>query len=128
MTVLKDCQRVRSRRSNPHPRAYGSFARLLGKYVRDEGLIPLAEAVQRLTALPSENLKLAWRGRLLPGYYADVVIFDPETILDHATFDKPHQYATGVRDVVVNGVAVLRDGDHTGATPGRVIDGPGRRR
>jgi N-acyl-D-amino-acid deacylase len=119
---------VRSRRSNPHPRAYGSFARLLGKYVRDEGLIPLAEAVQRLTALPSENLKLAWRGRLLPGYYADVVIFNPETIQDHATFDKPHQYATGVRDVVVNGVAVLRDGDHTGATPGRVIDGPGRRR
>ncbi|MFO7662775.1 MAG: D-aminoacylase [Chloroflexota bacterium] len=113
--------------SNPHPRAYGSFARLLGKYVRDEGLIPLAEAVRRLSAMPADSLKLARRGRLLPGYYADVVIFDPETIQDHATFDKPHQYATGVRDVVVNGVAVLRDGDHTGATPGQVVDGPGRR-
>jgi N-acyl-D-amino-acid deacylase len=113
-------------RSNPHPRAYGSFARLLGKYVRDEGLISLAEAVRRLAALPADNMKLDRRGRLLSGYYADVVIFDPETIQDHATFDKPHQYATGVRDVWVNGVAVLRDGDHTGATPGRVVDGPGR--
>lgn len=114
-------------RSNPHPRAYGSFARLLGKYVRDEGLVPLEEAVRRLAALPADNLKLARRGRLLPGHYADVVIFDPATIQDHATFDRPHQYATGVRDVVVNGVAVLRDGEHTGATPGRAVDGPGRR-
>ncbi len=115
-------------RSNPHPRAYGSFARLLGKYVRDEGLIPLAEAVRRLSALPADNLKLDRRGRLRPGHYADVVIFDPATIQDHATFDRPHQYATGVRDVLVNGVAVLRDGEHTGATPGRVVDGPGRKR
>ena len=114
-------------RSNPHPRAYGSFARLLGKYTRDEGLIPLAEAVRRLAALPADNLRLDRRGRLLPGHFADVVIFDPATVQDHATFDKPHQYATGVRDVLVNGVAVLRDGEHTGATPGRVIDGPGRR-
>jgi N-acyl-D-amino-acid deacylase len=114
-------------KSNPHPRAYGSFARLLGKYVRDEGLIPLEEAVRRLSALPAANLKLDRRGRLQPGYYADVVIFDPATIQDHATFAQPHQYATGVRDVLVNGVPVLRDGEHTGATPGRVVDGPGRR-
>ena len=113
-------------RSNPHPRAYGSFARLLGKYVREEGLIPLAEAVRRLSALPADALRLARRGRLLPGHYADVVVFDPATIQDHATFDQPHQYATGVRDVLVNGVPVLRDGEHTGATPGRVVDGPGR--
>ena len=113
-------------RSNPHPRAYGSFARLLGKYVRDEGLIPLEEAVRRLAALPADNLRLDRRGRLLPGHFADVVIFDPATIQDHATFDRPHQYATGVRDVLVNGVAVLRDGEHTGAMPGRVVDGPGR--
>lgn len=112
-------------RSNPHPRAYGSFARLLGKYVRDEGLIPLSEAVRRLSALPAANLQLDRRGRLLPGYFADVVIFDPATIQDHATFDRPHQYATGVRDVLVNGVAVLRDGEHTGATPGQVVNGPG---
>jgi len=95
--------------------------------VRDEGLIPLEEAVRRLSALPADNLRLARRGRLLPGHFADVVIFDPATIQDHATFDRPHQYATGVRDVLVNGVPVLRDGDHTGATPGRVVDGPGRR-
>jgi len=110
-------------RSNPHPRAYGSFARLLGKYVREEGLISLEEAVRRLSALPADNLRLDRRGRLLPGHFADVVIFDPATIQDHATFDRPHQYATGVRDVLVNGVAVLRDGEHTGATPGRVVDG-----
>ena len=114
-------------RSNPHPRAYGSFARLLGMYVRDEGIIPLEEAVRRLAALPADNLRLDRRGRLLPGHYADVVVFAPATIQDHATFDRPHQYATGVRDVLVNGVAVLRDGDHTEATPGRVVDGPGRR-
>jgi len=114
-------------RSNPHPRAYGSFARLLGKYVREEKIVPLEEAVQRLAALPAENLKLDRRGRLVPGHYADVVIFDPATITDHATFDRPHQYATGVRDVLVNGVPVLRDGEHTGATPGRVVDGPGRK-
>jgi N-acyl-D-amino-acid deacylase len=114
-------------RSNPHPRAYGSFARLLGKYVRDEGLIPLEEAVRRLSALPADNMKLDRRGRLLTGHYADIVIFDPATIRDHATFDRPHQLASGVRDVLVNGVPVLREGEHTGATPGRVVDGPGRK-
>ena len=112
-------------KSRPHPRAYGNFARLLGKYVRDERVIPLEQAIHRLTALPAENLKLRRRGRLRPGYHADIVIFDPKTIRDHATFDNPHQYSTGVRDVFVNGVQVLRDGNHTGAFPGRVVRGPG---
>ncbi len=111
--------------TNPHPRAYGNFARLLGRYVRDEGLIPLEEAVRRLTTLPASNLKLRRRGALRPGYFADVVVFDPNEIRDHATFAEPHQYATGVRHVFVNGTAVLRDGEHTGATPGRVVRGPG---
>ncbi len=111
--------------SNPHPRAYGTFARLLGKYVRDEQVIPLEEAIRRLTSLPAENLRLRKRGALKPGYYADVVVFDPKTIQDHATFEEPHQYATGVRDVFVNGVQVLRNGEHTGALPGRVVRGPG---
>lgn len=110
---------------NPHPRAYGNFARLLGKYVREEKVIPLEEAVRKLSALPAENFKLRERGRLVPGYYADVVVFDPDTIQDHATFENPHQYATGVAHVFVNGEAVLRDGEHTGATPGRVVRGPG---
>ncbi len=112
-------------KSSAHPRAYGNVARLLGKYVRDEKLIPMEEAVRRLSALPAENLKLKKRGRLERGYFADVVIFDPRTIQDHATFEKPHQYSTGVRDVFVNGVQVLRDGEHTGALPGRVVRGPG---
>jgi len=112
-------------KSNPHPRAYGTFARLLGKYVRDEKVIPLEEAVRRLTSFPAANLKLRKRGTLAPGYYADVVVFDPATIQDHATYDKPHQYSTGVRDVFVNGVQVLDNGEHTGATPGRVVRGPG---
>jgi N-acyl-D-amino-acid deacylase len=112
-------------KSNPHPRAYGNVARLLGRYVRDEQVIPLAEAVRRLTTLPAGNLKLRRRGALRPGYFADVVIFDPAAVRDHATFDQPHQYATGVRDVFVNGVQVLRDGEHTGALPGRVVRGPG---
>ena len=111
--------------SNPHPRAYGNFARLLGKYVRDEEVIPLEEAVHRLTSLPASRLKLELRGSLEPGFFADVVIFDPETIQDHATFENPHQYATGVVHVFVNGRPVLRDGEHTGATPGRVVHGPG---
>jgi N-acyl-D-amino-acid deacylase len=114
-------------KSNPHPRAYGSFARLLGKYVRDEKVIPLEEAVRRLTLFPAENLKLKERGGLRPGYFADVVVFDPERIQDHATFEKPHQYATGMKHVFVNGVAVLRDGEHTGAKPGRFVRGPGWR-
>jgi N-acyl-D-amino-acid deacylase len=112
-------------KSNPHPRAYGTFARLLGRYVRDEKLIPLEEAIRRLTTLPAEVLKLDRRGALKPGGFADVVVFDPATIQDHATFEMPHQYSTGVRHVFVNGVAVLRDGQHTGAKPGRVVRGPG---
>jgi len=112
-------------KSNPHPRAYGNVARLLGKYVRDEQVLPLAEAVRRLTLLPAENLKLRGRGALRPGYFADVVVFDPAAVQDHATFDRPHQYATGVTHVFVNGVQVLRDGEHTGALPGRVVRGPG---
>lgn len=111
--------------SGTHPRAYGTFARLLGHYVRDERIIPLEEAIRRLTALPAANLKLDRRGRLVPGYFADVVVFDPARIADHATFTQPHQYATGVAHVLVNGIPVLRDGDHTGATPGRVVRGPG---
>lgn len=112
-------------KSNPHPRAYGCFARVLGKYVRDEKTLPLREAIRRMTGLPAGNLKLDRRGRLLPGYHADVVVFDPATIQDHATYEKPHQYSTGVVHVFVNGVQVLRDGEHTGAKPGRVVRGPG---
>ena len=112
-------------RSSTHPRAYGNFARLLGRYVRDEEIIPLEEAVRRLTSFPAENLKLVDRGRLAPGYYADVVAFDPETIQDHATFEEPHQLATGMVHVFVNGTAVLRDGEHTDARPGRFVRGPG---
>ena len=112
-------------KSNAHPRAFGNVARLLGKYVRDEKLIPLEEAIRRLSALPAENLRLDRRGALRPGYFADVVVFDPATIQDHATFEQPHQYATGVRDVFVNGVHVLKDGEHTGAKPGQVVRGPG---
>ncbi|MDX1476723.1 MAG: D-aminoacylase [Saprospiraceae bacterium] len=112
-------------KSNPHPRAYGNFARLLGKYVRDEQVIPLEEAVHKLTALPASHLKIERRGLLAPGYFADVVVFNPETIQDHATFAEPHQYATGVQHVFVNGVQVLKDGDHTGALPGRFVRGPG---
>lgn len=114
--------------SQPHPRAYGSFARLLGKYVREEGLIPLAEAIRKLTGFPAANLKLDHRGLLAPGYFADVVVFDPVTIVDNATFEKPHQLATGVIHVFVNGEQVLRDGEHTGATPGRFVKGPGFKR
>jgi len=112
-------------KSNPHPRAYGNFARLLGKYVREEGLIPLEEAIRRLTSLPAENLKLDRRGALQAGYFADVVVFDPAKIHDHATFDHPHQYATGVVHVFVNGTQVLKSGEHTGAKPGRVVRGAG---
>jgi N-acyl-D-amino-acid deacylase len=111
--------------SSTHPRAYGNFARLLGRYVRDEGILPLEEAIRRLTSLPAENLHLTERGALRPGYFADVVVFDPQTIQDHATFESPHQYATGVVHVWVNGTQVLSGGEHTGATPGRVVRGPG---
>ncbi|MCH7680220.1 D-aminoacylase [candidate division KSB1 bacterium] len=112
-------------KQNPHPRAYGSFARLLGKYVRDEKIILLEEAIRRLTSFSAENLGLKRRGFLKPGYFADIVIFDPESIQDHATFEKPHQYSTGVHHVFVNGTQVLKEGEHTGAKPGRVVRGPG---
>jgi N-acyl-D-amino-acid deacylase len=112
-------------KSNPHPRAYGNVARLLRKYVREGKVISLQEAVRRLTSLPAKNLKIDRRGLLQPGYFADVVVFDPDSVSDHATFEKPHQYSTGVSDVFVNGVQVLRDGEHTGAKPGRVVRGPG---
>ena len=107
-----------------HPRAYGSFARLLGRYVREERVLSLEEAVRRLTSLPATNLRLERRGLLEPGYFADVVVFDPERIQDHATYDEPHRYATGVEHVAVNGTLVLRDAEHTGALPGRVVHGP----
>ena len=112
-------------KSNPHPRAYGTFARLLGRYVRDQKAIPLQEAIRKLTSLPAQNLRLTHRGRLAPGFFADVVIFDPAKIADHATYDSPQQYATGVSDVFVNGVQVLKDSEPTGATPGRALRGPG---
>ncbi|MXW00553.1 MAG: D-aminoacylase [Holophagales bacterium] len=113
--------------SQPHPRAYGNFARVLGMLVRDQEALSLAEAVRKMTSMPAENLRLDRRGTLEEGFFADVVVFDPETITDHATFQQPHQYATGVQHVLVNGVPVLRDGEHTGATPGRVVRGPGFR-
>jgi N-acyl-D-amino-acid deacylase len=112
-------------KTSAHPRAYGNFARLLGRYVRDEHVISLAEAVRRLTSLPATNLGLARRGTLAPGNVADVVVFDPKTIADHATFERPHQYATGVSYVLVNGVLVIDRGEHTGAKPGRVVRGRG---
>ena len=108
-----------------HPRAYGTFARVLAKYVRQESLMPLESAVRKLSALPAETLRIKQRGRLEGGYYADIVVFDPATIQDHATFDQPRQYATGMVHVFVNGVQVLKNGDHTGATPGRAVRGPG---
>jgi N-acyl-D-amino-acid deacylase len=111
--------------SSPHPRAYGSFARVLGKYVRDEKVLSLEEAIRKLAALPAANLKIDRRGQLKDGFYADVVVFDPATIQDHATFVKPHQYATGMLHVFVNGTQVLKDGEHTGAKPGRFVRGPG---
>ena len=108
-----------------HPRAYGNFARVLGRYVRDEKVLPLQMAIYKLTKLPASNLKLRHRGELAPGFYGDVVIFDPAEVRDHATFDDPHRYATGVVHVFVNGEQVLRDGEHTGALPGQVVRGPG---
>src|SRR6267378_2863287 len=113
-------------KSNPHPRAYGNFARVLGKYVRDEKAIALPEAIRRLSALPATNLGLDHRGFLKEGMFADLVVFDPATIADHATFEKPQQYATGVKHVFVNGTQVIKDGEHTGAKPGRALWGPGK--
>jgi len=113
-------------KSNTHPRAYGNFARLLGKYVREEKVIPLEDAVRKLSGLPATNLELDRRGFLKEGLFADIVVFDPATIADKATFEKPHQYAVGMKHVFVNGVQVLKDGEHTGAKPGRALSGPGR--
>jgi N-acyl-D-amino-acid deacylase len=113
-------------RSMPHPRAYGNFARVLGKYVREEKLLKLEEAIRKMTSLPATNLGLDKRGWLKDGYFADVVVFDPATIIDKATYRKPHQYSVGVQHVFVNGVQVLKDGKHTEAKPGRALAGPGR--
>ena len=111
--------------SSTHPRAYGNFSRLLGKYVRDEQIISIEEAVRKLTSLPASNLKIKKRGSLIKGNFADLAIFNPETIQDHATFTEPHQLSTGMVHVFVNGEQVLKDGKHTGAKPGRVVRGPG---
>ena len=113
-------------KSNPHPRAYGNFARVLGKYVRDEKVLSMADAIHRLSGLPATNLGLDHRGFLKEGMFADIVVFDPATITDHATFEKPHQYATGMKHVFVNGVQVIKEGEHTGAKPGRALWGPGK--
>jgi N-acyl-D-amino-acid deacylase len=112
-------------KTSTHPRAYGNFARLLGKYVRDEHVIPMAEAIRKLTSFPAATLRIKQRGTLAPGYFADVVVFDPKTIADRSTYEKPHQYAVGVKHVWVNGGQVLKDGEHTGLKPGRAIRGPG---
>ena len=114
-------------KSNAHPRAYGCFARVIGKYTRDEKLMPLQQAIYKLAKLPATNINLKKRGVLSVGNYADIIIFDPNTVQDHATYDKPHQYATGVSDVFVNGVQVLKGNEHTGASPGRFLKGPGYR-
>ena len=115
-------------KSSTHPRAYGNFARLLGKFVREGKALTLQEAVRRLAALPAANLGIRDRGTLAPGKLADVVAFDPAAIRDTATFEKPQSYAVGMRHVFVNGVQVLKDGEHTGATPGRFVHGPGWKR
>jgi N-acyl-D-amino-acid deacylase len=114
-------------KQSTHPRAYGAFARFLGRYVRDSKVASLEDAIRRLTRLPAQNFGLRDRGCLDAGCYADLVVFDPARIADHATFAEPHQYSTGVEQVFVNGVQVLRDGEHTGATPGRVVRGAGFR-
>jgi len=113
-------------RSSTHPRAYGNFARVIGRYTR-EGVLTLQEAVRKLTSQPAQVLRIEKRGSLAPGFFADIAVFDPATVEDHASYERPHQYSTGMVHVLVNGVPVLRDGEHTGATPGRVVHGPGRR-
>jgi N-acyl-D-amino-acid deacylase len=115
-------------KQSTHPRAYGNFARLLGKYVREEKLISLQESIRRMTGLPAANLGLDRRGLIREGYFADLVVFDPKTITDRATYDDPHQYATGVKYVLVNGVTVIENGKHTGEKPGRALRGRGRPR
>lgn len=111
--------------ASTHPRKFGNFARLLGKYVRDEKVIPLEEAIYKLTYLSAQKLKIQKRGLLKTGYFADIVIFNPATIRDNATYENPHQYATGIEHVFVNGIQVLKNGEHTGAMPGRFVKGPG---
>ena len=111
-------------KSSPHPRAYGTFARVLGKYARDEHRMPLQGAIRKLSNLPAKNLKLPKRGELKVGNFADVLVFDPVKVADHATFAAPHQYAIGMSQVFVNGVQVFKDGEHIGATPGRIVRGP----
>ncbi len=112
-------------KQSTHPRAYGNFARLLGRYVRDQKAATMADAIRRLTSFPAANLRITDRGSLKPGYFADIVAFDPNTIQDHATYEKPHQYSTGMMHVWVNGTQVLKSGEHTGAKPGQVVRGPG---
>ena len=111
--------------SHIHPRAYGSFPRILAKYVREDKVLTMEAAIRKMTSLPATALRLDRRGMLKEGYFADIVIFDPATVQDHATYEKPHQYSTGIQHVLVNGAAVVKDGEHTGATPGRVVRGPG---
>jgi N-acyl-D-amino-acid deacylase len=111
----------------PHPRGYGTFARVLGRFVRDEGLFPLAEGIRRMTSLPASTLRIADRGRLAVGHHADIVVFDPTTIIDHATYERPHRYASGVQHVFVNGVHSIADGEHTGVLSGQVVRGPSAR-
>src|SRR6476660_437795 len=113
-------------KSSTHPRAYGNFARVLGKYVRDDKVLTLEDAIRKLSGLPATNLELDRRGFLKEGMFADVVVFDPATIADRATFENPHQYAVGMRHVFVNGAHVIRNGEHTGAKPGRALWGPGK--
>jgi N-acyl-D-amino-acid deacylase len=114
-------------KSATHPRAYGNFARLLGKYVREEKVTTLQEAIRRLTSLPAANLELDRRGLIQSGHFADIAVFDAAAVGDRATFEKPHQYSVGMKHVFVNGVQVLRDGEHTGATPGWALWGVGRK-
>jgi N-acyl-D-amino-acid deacylase len=112
-------------KASTHPRAYGSFARFLGRYVREQNVAPLESALYRMSGMACEALGLADRGKLKPGYFADIVVLDPETIIDNATFEQPMQFATGVEYVLVNGTPVVAGGEHTGATPGRFVRGPG---
>ncbi len=112
-------------RTSTHPRAYGTFARVIGKYVREEGVLSLEEAIRRMTSQPARNINIRNRGQLVEGFFADIVVFDPDAVQDFATFEDPHQYSSGVEHVLINGVQVLKDGEHTGATPGRVVRGPG---
>jgi N-acyl-D-amino-acid deacylase len=112
-------------KSGTHPRAYGNFARLLGKYVREEKVISLEEAVRKLTSLPAANLRISKRGTIKEGYFADLAIFNADSIQDHAAFEAPRQFATGMKHVFVNGIQVLRNGEHSGSFPGKVIRGPG---